>query len=152
MLLILLFIWNAVALYSVYRMLKKKQLLLDERFSMTMCMAITMTSSFILALHFELSLPSVGSFLYFIPILLSIFIGWHFGGMMRNPAKLISIYNSAMGAIMGTMLAAVLKNPALCNIPIDSEAMLTTNIYSLALFTTILHTLTMVMIRYSFRV
>ncbi|WP_245618105.1 hypothetical protein [Domibacillus tundrae] len=53
---------------------------------------------------------------------------------------------------MGTMLGVVLKNPALCNIPIESDAMIAANMYSLSLFAAGLHTLVMGLIRYSFTV
>ncbi|QED49975.1 hypothetical protein FSZ17_02270 [Cytobacillus dafuensis] len=148
----MLFSWNLIGLGFVYRIFKKKHLLFDDRFSMTMCMAITMTSSFILALHIELLLPSSLKALFLIPIILGLLIGWKFGSLIKAPALLTSIYNGTMGGIMGTMLGAVLQNPALCNIPIESEAMIATNMYSLALFTTFLHTLVIHFIRYSFKV
>ncbi|WP_203362779.1 hypothetical protein [Bacillus sp. REN10] len=129
-------------------MLKKKQLLLDERFSMTLCMTVVMVSAFVLALHLKLlhSLLSISS------IFLGTFIGWWFSRVMKAPAKVLSLYSGAMGAIMGSMLAVVMQNPAVCNIPLNAEEMLVLNMYRLAFFITILHTITMLLIRYSFRV
>ena len=57
-----------------------------------------------------------------------------------------------MGGIMGMMLGAVLLNPALCNIPIESEAMIVKNRYYLAIFAALLHALISKLIRYSFKV
>lgn len=152
MLIILLSIWNFVGLGFIYKFFKKKRLLFDDRFSMTMCMSITMTSSFVLAIHLELLLPPTLAVLNLFPILLGFLIGWKFGSLIKAPALLTSIYNGTIGGIMGTMLGAVLQNPALCNIPMETEAMITTNMYNLAIFTTILHTLVIHFIRYSFKV
>ncbi|MBS4192725.1 hypothetical protein KHA94_21520 [Bacillus sp. FJAT-49705] len=141
----MLFSWNLIGLGLVYRIFKKKNLSFDDRFSMTMCMAITMISPLIIALHIELLLPGSLKALFLIPILLGLLIGWKFGSLIKAPALLTSIYNGTMGGIMGTMLGAVLQNPALCNIPIESEAMMTANMYSLAIFTTFLHTLVFIL-------
>ena len=151
LLIFLLFIWNIVEVSSVYRVFKKKHLLFDDRFTQTMCMAITMISSFVLALYLELLLPTDQKTIYLLPIVVGLFIGWKFGSTIKAPAALNGIYNGVMGGIMGMMLGAVLQNPALCNIPIESEAMIATNMYSLAIFTACLHALVSHFIRYSLK-
>ncbi|WP_245827686.1 hypothetical protein [Paenisporosarcina indica] len=115
-------------------------------------MAITMISSFVLALYIQLLLPANQTGLYLLPIVVGLFIGWKFGTIIKAPAILNGIYNGTMGGIMGMMLGAVLQNPALCNIPIESEAMIVSNMYSLAIFAACLHALISQFIRYSFRV
>lgn len=148
----MLFIWNLTELCFIYRIFQKKHLIFDDRFTKTMCMAITMISSFALALFLELLLPADRLLYDFLPIIVGLFIGWKFGGIIKAPATLNGIYNGTMGGIMGTMLGAVLKNPALCNIPLESEAMIATNMYSIAIFTACLHALISHFIRYSFKV
>jgi len=130
-------------------MFKKKHLLFDDRFTMTMCTAITMMSSFVLALYLELLLPSIHPLFSLIPILVGLFVGWKFGSIIKAPATLNGIYNGAIGGIMGTMMGAVLQNPALCRLPIESDGMIAANIYSLAIFIAFLHSFLSHLIRYS---
>lgn len=148
----LLFIWSIVEVSSVYRIFKKKHLLFDDRFTKTMCMAITMITSFVLALYLKLLLPADQKIFYLLPIIVGLFIGWKLGSTIKAPAALNGIYNGTMGGIMGMMLGAVIQNPALCNIPIESEVMIATNMYSLAIFTAFLHSLVCHFIRYSLKI
>ncbi len=152
-LLLILFLcfWSLIDLTTIYRLFKKKQLLFDDRFTKTMCMAITMTSSFAFALYLELLLPPNQKLFYLLPILVGLFIGYRFGAIIKAPATLNGIYNGTWGGIMGMMFGSVLQNPALCNIPIDSQATITTNIYTLTIFIACLHALTCHVIRYSFK-
>jgi len=144
--------WNVTETSSIYRIFKKKQPLFDDRFTKTMCMAITMISSFVMALYIQLMLPADQPLLFLLPNLVGLSIGLIFGTIVKAPAMLNGIYNGTMGGMMGMMLGAVLQNPALCNIPVVSETMLATNMYSLAIFAACLHALISQFIRYSFRV
>lgn len=148
----ILLVWNTVELSSIYKVFKKKHLLFDDRFTMTMCSSITMMSSFVLALHLELLLPEGRNSMTLIPIFVGLFIGWKFGSIIKAPASLNGIYNGTIGGIMGMMLGAVLQNPALCKIPIESEAIIATNMYSLAIFAAFLLAFINRLIRYSFKV
>jgi hypothetical protein len=152
LLLSVLFMWNVTEVSSIYRIFKKKQSLFDDRFTKTMCMAITMISSFVLALYIKLLIPADQTLLYLLPILVGLSIGWKFGAIVKAPASLNGIYNGTMGGMMGMMLGAVLQNPALCKIPILSETMIATNMYSLAIFAACLHAVISQFIRFSFRV
>jgi len=137
---------------SIYRIFKRKHHLFDDRFTKTMCMATTMMSSFVLALYIQLLLPTDQFVFYLLPVLTGLLVGWRFGAIIKAPASLNGIYNGTMGGMMGMMLGAVLQNPALCNIPIESEAMMAANMYSLAIFIAGLHALVSQFIRYSFKV
>lgn len=151
LLIILLCIWSLIDLTTIYRLFKKKQLLFDDRFTKTMCMAIAMISSFAFALYLELLLPPNQTLFHLLPILVGLVIGYRFGAIIKAPATLNGMYNGTWGGIMGMMFGAVLQNPALCNIPIESEALITTNIYSLTAFIACLHAVICHFIRYSFR-
>lgn len=135
----------------LYRLFKKKQLLFDDRFTKTMCMAIAMISSFAFALYLELLLPPNQTLFHLLPVLAGLLIGYQFGSIIKAPATLNGIYNGAWGGIMGLMFGAVLQNPALCNIPIESQAMITSTIYTLTIFIASLHALTCHFIRFSFK-
>ena len=111
-----------------------------------------MISSFVMALYIQLMLPADQPLLFLLPNLVGLSIGLIFGTIVKAPAMLNGIYNGTMGGMMGMMLGAVLQNPALCNIPVVSETMLATNMYSLAIFAACLHALISQFIRYSFRV
>jgi len=114
-------------------------------------MAIAMMSSFTFALYLELLLPPSQTLIHLLPILAGLLIGYKFGALIKAPATLNGIYNGKWGGIMGMMFGAVLQNPALCNIPIESQAMITSTIYTLTIFIACLHALTCHFIRYSFK-
>lgn len=135
-----------------YRLFKYKNLLFDDRFTKTMCMAITSISSFTLALYLEVLLPGDHLVMYLLPVVIGILIGWRFGSLIKAPALLNGIYNGAIGGVMGMMLGAVLKNPALCNIPLDTTALIATNMYVLTIFVACLHAIVSFLIRYSIKV
>lgn len=137
---------------SVYLIIKKKHLLFDDCFTMTMCTAVAMMSSFIIALDLELLLSGYHPLFSLLPNLVGLFIGWKFDSIIKAPASHGGIYNGIMGGIMGTMLGAILQNPALCKIPIETESMIATNMYSLAIFTACLHAVFSRLIRYSYKV
>ncbi|QUW23525.1 hypothetical protein JSQ81_08505 [Sporosarcina sp. Marseille-Q4063] len=146
----ILFIWNLVELTIVYLLLNKKKLLVDDRFIMTMCTAITSVSSLVVALQLKLLLDDRAFFLF--PMIVALLIGWRFGSLLKAPAALNGIYNGIIGGVMGTMLGAVLKNPALCKIPMEAESMIEINMLSLATFAACLLTLVCRIVRYSFKV
>lgn len=150
-LILMVLMWNLLEVRFIHRQFKKKQLLFDDRYTETMCMAITLISSFAMALYLELLLPSDRGVLYLLPVLVGLAIGLKFGAILKPPAVLNGIYNGALGGIMGKMLGAVLQNPALCKIPIESETMIATNMYSFVLFTACLHALISHLIRYSLK-
>lgn len=152
LLIVMLFLWNLSEVVITYRIFRKKKMLFDDRFTNTMCMSITTISSLAISLYLELLLPENQMATFLLPILVGIFIGWRFGSIIKAPATLNGIYNGAMGGIMGMMLGAVLQNPALCNIPIESEAMIATNMYSLTIFIACLHAVVSHFIRYSLKV
>lgn len=147
-----LIVWSLMEISSIYRVFKKRHLLFDDRFTMTMCTAVTMMSAFVCALHIELLLPANQDNVMLLPVLVGLLIGWKFGSIIKSSASLNGIYNGAIGGIMGMMLGAVLKNPALCKIPIETEAMIASNMYSLALFATVLLTFINWLVRHSFKV
>lgn len=151
LLILLLCSWSLIDVSTIYRIFKKKQLLFDDRFTKTMCMAIAMMSSFTFALYLELLLPPNQTLFHLLPILTGLLIGYKFGVLIKAPATLNGIYNGMWGGIMGMMFGAVLQNPALCNIPIESQAMIISTIYTLTIFIACLHALTCHLIRYSFK-
>ncbi|PID15737.1 hypothetical protein CSV63_06190 [Sporosarcina sp. P34] len=134
-----------------YRVVKKKRLLFDDRFTKTICMAIASISSFVTALYVALLLPADQIATYLLPVFLGVFIGWQFGSLIQAPASLNGLYNGVMGGVMGMMLGAVLKNPALCNIPLNSNSLIATNLFIITMFITFSHSLVCFFIRRSMR-
>ncbi len=142
-LLLLVSSWNMAGLYSVYRAIKKKQLIFDEHFTAALCMVVTMTSSFFMGLFLKMVFPGWTLF----AVLSGVFISWKFSSLLRSPAKMNGLYNGGMGGMMGTMLGAVVQNPALCKITAESAA----EIEMLPLFVACLYAITLLLVRYSLR-
>ena len=84
---------------------------------------------------------------YPIPIVFGLLIRWKFGSIINAPATIYGFYYAAMGK----MISAVLKNPALCKIPIQAGSLTELNMYSLAIFIACLLTLLCRIVRFSFR-
>ncbi|MCM3744033.1 hypothetical protein M3193_07735 [Sporosarcina luteola] len=140
LLILVLLLWNVGEMVYIYGIFRKKQTLFDDRYTKTMCMALSSISSFVIALYLQLLLP-LHFVTYFLPSCAGLWIGWKFGSFMKAPASLNGMYNGAIGGIMGMMFGAVLQNPAICNIPIETEASFTSTLVSLVLFCAALHTL-----------
>ncbi|MFS0577112.1 hypothetical protein AB1K83_15850 [Sporosarcina sp. 179-K 3D1 HS] len=143
-----LLMWNVGEMVYIYGVFRKKHFLFEDRYTKAMCMAMSTISSFILALYLNLLLP-VHLVTYFLPLFAGVWVGWQFGSFMKAPASLNGMYNGILGGIMGMMFGAVLQNPALCNIPIETEALINSNLVRLIIFCAALHTLVHHFIRYS---
>ncbi|MFS0689358.1 hypothetical protein AB1K89_08955 [Sporosarcina sp. 179-K 8C2 HS] len=146
MLILVLLLWNAGEMVYIYNVFRKKHALFDDRYIKMMCMALASISSFVIALYLRLLLP-LHPVTYFLPSFAGLWIGWKFGSFMKAPASLNGMYNGALGGIMGMMFGAVLQNPAICNIPIETEASLAYNLMILVIFCAALHTLVHLFIR-----
>lgn len=139
-LILLLLLWNVGEMIYIYSIFRKKHTLFDDRYTKAMCMALALISSFVIALYLNLLLP-FHVVTYFLPSLAGVWVGWKFGSFIKAPASLNGIYNGALGGIMGMMFGAVLQNPALCNIPIETEAFVSSNLVRLVIFCAAVHTL-----------
>lgn len=137
--------WSGIGLYRVYHLLKKKRLLFDDHFTLVICMSITMLASFLFSMYTILLFPD----LYAASLFLGIWIGWKFGALLRTPAQLTGLYNGAMGGAMGTMFGAVMQNPALCRIPVESAAAV--DLYSIPFVVAFFYSCVLLSIRYSLR-
>ena len=148
-LILLCAMWNLTEAGLVHLSLERKRLFLGEHSMSTMCMTIIMMTAFVMAVHLEVLLPPDVTTLQFLPLLIGLLIGWNYSRLTSYPATLlIGLYNGAMGGLMGMMLGAVLQNPALCNIPIASQAMMELNTYSLVLFSACLHVVVCHLLRF----
>ncbi|WP_040225135.1 hypothetical protein [Bhargavaea cecembensis] len=142
------FVWSALDAGNIYRVFRKKHLLFDDRYSKTMGTALSSVTSLVIALYLTLLLPPSWQ----IPAAAAgLWVGWKFGSFMKAPASLAGIYHGAMGGIMGMMLGAVILNPALCKVPIDTETMIRMNLYTLTIFCACLHALVIRLVRHSLK-
>lgn len=148
-LILLCAMWNLTEAGLAYQSLVTKRSFVKEHSMSTMCMTIIMMTAFVMALHSQVLLPSDVTVLQLLPLLIGLVVGWSYSRLTSYPASLlISLYNGAMGGLMGMMLGAVLQNPALCNIPIASQAMMELNTYSLVLFSACLHIVVCHLVRF----
>ncbi len=79
-------------------------------------------------------------------------IGILFGSLVKFQSLLAGFLNGIIGSLMGNMLAAVVKDPALCSLPASYLISLEENMVAFSLFGTLLVFMTISLVNYSLRV
>lgn len=152
LLIYILGLWNLISVIICYRILRKKRVLYDDRFAMTLTMTTTMVSTLVICLHVTVILPLQLTSLFFLNLLIGIMIGCLFGSLVKFHSILTGLYSGAVGSSMGVMMGEVLKDPALCKIPLESGPDILLNLYQLSGFTTLLLSMSLSLILYSLKV
>ncbi|MBA2176077.1 hypothetical protein H0266_14365 [Halobacillus locisalis] len=144
-------IWHIVIMLVLYIILNKKKSLFDDRFANTVAIVASFTFSFQLTLLLVLlySRPFVvvlmGSWL------VATIVAYGFGSFVRSDHIIHSQFLTLQGVISGAMLGAVLKNPALCQLPLSSNTWFI-SIDGLAGFMALTVTLFYLLLLYAFSV
>jgi hypothetical protein len=101
----------------VYFALNKSKFLFSERFAFISTLSASSTLSLVAAMNLFLLFPSDFEMIGILNLLLGIGIGWLFGSLVNVQTLIAGFYNAGIGSIMGTMVGAVVKNPAICGLP-----------------------------------
>lgn len=101
----------------LFYVLRKSRLLFSDRFGYTASSFASSTLGLVASLNLILLFPNQFEIVGVLNILLGITIGFFYGSMLNGQSLIAGIYNGGIGAIMGTMLGAVVKNPAICGLP-----------------------------------
>lgn len=135
----------------VYYALNQSKLLFSERFAFISTLSASSTISLVAAFNLFLLFPSDFEIIGILNLLIGIGIGSLFGSLVSVQTLLAGIYNGGMGSIMGTMLGAVVKNPAICGLP---SSLLTEQeiIIFFALLSICIQGISAVLLKFSFRV
>ncbi|WP_409305807.1 hypothetical protein [Peribacillus sp. SCS-155] len=147
-----MFAVNLIIPFSVFNNFAKKRRLFTDRYGAT----ITSASAYVFSL-------STGTLLFFVfspslvnGILLStavgVFLGVSYGLLIKFHSLLLGVFYGMLGAWMGTMLAAVIADPALCGLPSSFTSMLLMNKIIITGFLSAISVLTALLLRFSFRV
>lgn len=101
----------------LFYVLRKSRLLFSDRFGYTASYFASSTLGLVASLNLILLFPNQFEVVGALNILLGITIGFLYGSMLNGQSLIAGIYNGGISAIMGTMLGAVVKNPAICGLP-----------------------------------
>ncbi|KAA0546574.1 hypothetical protein FZW96_15130 [Bacillus sp. BGMRC 2118] len=136
----------------LYRVLYRRKSLFTDRYGMiiTMCCSGVLSLSISLNLLFLLSFPLEVTTL--VNLLIGGIIGVGFGSLVKFQSVLAGYTHGVIGALMGTMLGAVIQNPTLCSLPASYLTSVQENMIFLSLFVGTLVCMTIGLIVFSLRV
>lgn len=145
-----LLINSAIALFT-YRVLHRVRYLFSERFGFI----VALTGSNIVALVVTTNLfslfPNHPTIISCLNIVVGASVGLAFGSLISSQTLIAGVYSGVTGAIMGTMIGAIAKDPSICGIP---SQIYTENEYLLffGVFGIILHFITASLLYFALRV
>ncbi|EDL64239.1 hypothetical protein [Bacillus sp. SG-1] len=131
---------------------RKKRLLFDNRYGMTISMSSASIISLILSMQFSFVSPFPFDVTLGLAALSGILIGAAFGCLVRLHAVLSGIFSGATGGLMGAMSGSVIKDPSLCGLPMDTASVLQFNMLTFTAFGTAILFVTIGLILYSLKV
>ncbi|WP_299092203.1 hypothetical protein [uncultured Metabacillus sp.] len=147
-----LLIVNSVIAIIMYRILFKKRRLFNDRFGMIMSMSISGILSLTIAMILQFLYADQMYMMMALTVLIGGGIGILFGSLVKFQSLLAGFLNGIIGSLMGNMLAAVVKDPALCSLPASYLISLEENMVAFSLFGTLLVFMTISLVNYSLRV
>ena len=150
--LICMVIFNLLITMSIYIILFRKKKIFNDRFGMIMAMSLSgvMSLSIAMNIQFLVSLPSI--ILMMITVLTGGLIGILFGSLVKFQSLLAGYSHGVLGSVMGSMLGAVVLDPALCSLPVSYVDIIQQNKIIFSLFSTCLVLSTSCLVYYSLRV
>jgi hypothetical protein len=101
----------------VYVVLGRSRFLFSERFAFISTYSSSSTLSLVAALNLLMLFPYQFEIIGILNLLIGIGIGWLFGSLVNAQTLIAGIYSAGIGSIMGTMVGAVVMNPAICGLP-----------------------------------
>ena len=143
---------NSFLVILLYFIMRRKRKLFSERFGAVLAMSGTGIFSLNIGLVVHLLVKDEMSLLSVLSILIGGLIGFLFGSLVKFQSILTGFTHGVVGGIMGTMLAAVILNPSLCNLPSSYLLNISQNIMIFSVFGTILSVISMGLLCYSLRV
>lgn len=150
--LICMVIFNLLITMSIYIILFRKKKIFNDRFGMIMAMSLSGVISLSIAMNiqFLVSFPSI--ILMMITVLTGGLIGILFGSLVKFQSLLAGYSHGVLGSVMGSMLGAVVLDPALCSLPVSYVDIIQQNKIIFSLFSTCLALSTSCLVYYSLRV
>ncbi|WNF21042.1 hypothetical protein [Mesobacillus jeotgali] len=101
----------------LYFKLRRSKLLFSDRFGYSASYFTSSIAGLVASLNLTLLFPSQFEIVGVLNILLGITIGYFYGSLLNEQSLIAGIYNGGISAIMGTMLGAVVRKPAICGLP-----------------------------------
>jgi len=146
--LLILFLIQCIACFILFKTMFRRRKTFQERFAMT----LTTCSSTVLGLNLStLIYLMLGAENRFVPIFaigLGMMIGISYGAIFKFHSAFSGFYHGATGAIMGTMLGAVIVNPELCGLPASAN----TNFLAFGFFGGLVSFITVLLLLFSLKV
>ncbi|MGD6942919.1 hypothetical protein ACQCT6_12870 [Cytobacillus gottheilii] len=149
---IMLFLVNGLMGFFFYFVMYKKRKLFADRFGMVMAAAGSSIFCMNLAMLLHFIFPFEIGVLAILSTVIGGGIGLLYGALVRFQSLLAGFSHGSIGSIMGTMVGAVVENPALCGLPAAYFNDVENNMILFGLFGTGLVFATFGLLFYSLRV
>ncbi|RFU64613.1 hypothetical protein [Bacillus sp. V59.32b] len=136
----------------LYLIMRKRRKLYTDRYGMIVTSAASLVFSLSIGTTLFFAFPASFNILIVISTVSGSLIGLTYGTLIKFHSMMIGSFNGMIGALAGTMLAAVVLDPSLCGLPSAFTTMLDRNMMLITLLVTLLSFITSILIRFSYRV
>jgi uncharacterized membrane protein YeaQ/YmgE (transglycosylase-associated protein family) len=146
----ILLLLSIISSLYLYFYLKKSSRLYDDRFSMTIAIVSSSSTSYIIGLLLVSVFQTDVTLMMIISGVIGVIAGWLFGSYSKSQFVIAGSFNGMFSGLMGAMTGGVLLNPSLCGLPWNN-VQIQQNIVLFSTFAVLIIFLTFYLLLYAFR-
>lgn len=150
--LVSMLIINILTSFIIYKILTIKKKVFNDRFGMIMAMSLSGVIGLSIAINIQFLIPKPSVIMLIFTVLAGGLIGVQIGSLVKFQSLLAGYSHGVIGSLMGNMVGAVVKDPALCSLPVYYLNTIAQNMIIFSLFSTMLVIITSCLVHYSLRV